>query len=66
VAPHKKIRGIRFVEAIPRTPSGKLLRRLFVEQEQQALMGGPATSEKNGSTVIKQEGKSERRSDRPP
>jgi acyl-CoA synthetase (AMP-forming)/AMP-acid ligase II len=47
VAPHKKLRGVRFVEAIPRTPSGKLLRRLFVEQEQQALMGGPATSEKN-------------------
>jgi acyl-CoA synthetase (AMP-forming)/AMP-acid ligase II len=47
VAPHKKIRGIRFVEAIPRTPSGKLLRRLFVEQEQQALMGEPTTSEKN-------------------
>jgi acyl-CoA synthetase (AMP-forming)/AMP-acid ligase II len=34
VAPHKKIRGVRFVEAIPKTPSGKLLRRVLLEQEQ--------------------------------
>jgi acyl-CoA synthetase (AMP-forming)/AMP-acid ligase II len=33
VAPHKKIGDVRFVDAIPKTPSGKLLRRVLVEQE---------------------------------
>jgi acyl-CoA synthetase (AMP-forming)/AMP-acid ligase II len=33
VAPHKRLRAVRFVEAIPRTPSGKLLRRLLAEQK---------------------------------
>ncbi|HEV3463525.1 MAG TPA: 4-coumarate--CoA ligase family protein, partial [Actinomycetota bacterium] len=27
VAPHKRLRAVRFADAIPRTPSGKLLRR---------------------------------------
>jgi acyl-CoA synthetase (AMP-forming)/AMP-acid ligase II len=27
VSPHKRLRAVRFAEAIPRTPSGKLLRR---------------------------------------
>jgi acyl-CoA synthetase (AMP-forming)/AMP-acid ligase II len=27
VAPHKRIRAVRFAEAIPRTPAGKILRR---------------------------------------
>jgi acyl-CoA synthetase (AMP-forming)/AMP-acid ligase II len=31
VARHKRLRAIRTVEAIPRTPSGKILRRLLVE-----------------------------------
>jgi acyl-CoA synthetase (AMP-forming)/AMP-acid ligase II len=35
VAPYKRIREVRFVEAVPRTPSGKLLRRVLIEQEQQ-------------------------------
>ncbi|HSL01306.1 MAG TPA: AMP-binding protein [Rubrobacteraceae bacterium] len=34
-APHKRIRAIRFVKAIPKTPSGKLLRRMLVEQDRQ-------------------------------
>jgi acyl-coenzyme A synthetase/AMP-(fatty) acid ligase len=29
VAPHKRIRDVRFVDAIPRTPAGKILRRLL-------------------------------------
>jgi acyl-CoA synthetase (AMP-forming)/AMP-acid ligase II len=29
VAPHKRIREVRFVDAIPRTPAGKTLRRLL-------------------------------------
>lgn len=33
VAPHKKIRFIEFVEQIPKSPSGKILRRVLVEKE---------------------------------
>ena len=33
VAPYKKIREIEFVEAIPKTASGKILRRELIEQE---------------------------------
>jgi acyl-CoA synthetase (AMP-forming)/AMP-acid ligase II len=35
VALYKRIRGVRFVEAVPHTPSGKLLRRVLIEQERQ-------------------------------
>jgi acyl-CoA synthetase (AMP-forming)/AMP-acid ligase II len=31
VAPHKRLRAVRFVDAIPRTPAGKILRRLLRE-----------------------------------
>jgi acyl-coenzyme A synthetase/AMP-(fatty) acid ligase len=37
VAPHKRIRAVRLVDAVPRTPSGKLLRRLLVEQDRQPV-----------------------------
>ena len=33
VAPYKRIRAIRLTESVPRSPSGKLLRRLLVEAE---------------------------------
>lgn len=33
VAPYKKIRDIEIVEAIPKNPSGKILRRQLIEQE---------------------------------
>jgi acyl-coenzyme A synthetase/AMP-(fatty) acid ligase len=32
VAPHKKIRAIEFVDAIPNTPSGKILRRVLKDR----------------------------------
>jgi acyl-CoA synthetase (AMP-forming)/AMP-acid ligase II len=35
VAPHKRLRAVRFAEAVPRTPSGKLLRRVLVDQDRQ-------------------------------
>jgi acyl-CoA synthetase (AMP-forming)/AMP-acid ligase II len=35
VAPHKRIRAVRFADALPRTPSGKLLRRVLVDQDRQ-------------------------------
>jgi acyl-coenzyme A synthetase/AMP-(fatty) acid ligase len=33
VAPYKKVREIEFVDAIPKTPSGKILRRELIERE---------------------------------
>jgi acyl-CoA synthetase (AMP-forming)/AMP-acid ligase II len=33
VAPHKKIRKLQFIDAIPKSASGKILRRVLVEQE---------------------------------
>ena len=33
LAPYKRVRRYEFVEAIPRTPSGKILRRTLIEQE---------------------------------
>ena len=32
VAPYKRVRAVRFVDAIPRTPAGKILRRLLRDQ----------------------------------
>jgi len=39
VAPHKRIRAVRLVREIPRTPSGKILRRLLVEADRAELAG---------------------------
>jgi acyl-CoA synthetase (AMP-forming)/AMP-acid ligase II len=36
VAPHKKVRRVAFVDEIPKTASGKILRRDLVEQEREA------------------------------
>ena len=33
VAPYKKVRAVEIVEAIPKSPSGKILRRLLIERE---------------------------------
>ncbi|MGI9166156.1 MAG: AMP-binding protein [Pyrinomonadaceae bacterium] len=33
VAPHKRIRRVEFVNEIPKSPSGKILRRILVERE---------------------------------
>jgi acyl-coenzyme A synthetase/AMP-(fatty) acid ligase len=32
VAPHKKIRRVERIEQIPRTPAGKIIRRLLIER----------------------------------
>jgi acyl-CoA synthetase (AMP-forming)/AMP-acid ligase II len=37
VAPYKRIRAVRFVASIPRTASGKILRRVLIEQERQTV-----------------------------
>jgi acyl-CoA synthetase (AMP-forming)/AMP-acid ligase II len=33
VAPHKKLRGLEIVDEIPKSPSGKILRRVLVERD---------------------------------
>lgn len=40
VSPQKKIRLLEFVDTIPKSASGKILRRLLVEQERESLKGG--------------------------
>ena len=37
VAPHKRIRQLEFVDKIPKSPSGKILRRVLVEAEKAKL-----------------------------
>jgi acyl-CoA synthetase (AMP-forming)/AMP-acid ligase II len=37
VAPPKRVRAVRFADAIPRTPSGKLLRRALADQDRQTV-----------------------------
>ena len=35
VAPYKKIRQVEFIEQIPKSPSGKILRRVLVQRERE-------------------------------
>ena len=41
VAPYKKIREIEFIDQIPKSLSGKILRRVLVEKERAKLQAGP-------------------------
>ena len=42
VAPYKKIRRLELVEQIPKSPSGKILRRVLVERERERRAAVPA------------------------
>src|SRR5262249_12268774 len=39
VAPHKKVRRLEFVSSIPKSLSGKILRRVLIEQERARVAG---------------------------
>ena len=41
VAPHKRVRDVEFVAEVPRSPSGKILRRVLVERERTRAVTGP-------------------------
>ena len=43
VAPHEKIRSVEFVTEIPKSPSGKILRRELARREQPAVPSRPRT-----------------------
>jgi len=45
VAPYKKIREIEIVDAIPKNPSGKILRRQLIEQERERMAAGAGAGE---------------------
>ncbi len=36
VSPYKKVRAVAFIDAIPKSPSGKILRRFLVDKDRQA------------------------------
>ena len=40
MAPHKKIRHLEFIDQIPKSPSGKILRRVLIERERAAALSG--------------------------
>jgi acyl-CoA synthetase (AMP-forming)/AMP-acid ligase II len=44
VAPHKKVRRVEVVDTIPKSASGKILRRLLVERERAARATGSAST----------------------
>ncbi|MFV1987510.1 MAG: AMP-binding protein, partial [Gemmatimonadota bacterium] len=39
VAPYKKVRLVEFIDEIPKSPSGKILRRILVQRERAAVKG---------------------------
>ena len=42
VAPHKRIRKLQFTDSIPKSPSGKILRRTLIEEERAKAAAGEA------------------------
>ena len=42
VAHYKRVRHVAFVDAIPKSPSGKILRRILVDKERSSLAKAPA------------------------
>jgi acyl-coenzyme A synthetase/AMP-(fatty) acid ligase len=42
VAPHKKVRAVEFIDEIPKSLSGKILRRVLMERDRQATGSPPS------------------------
>jgi acyl-CoA synthetase (AMP-forming)/AMP-acid ligase II len=42
VAPHKKVRAVEFIDEVPKSPSGKILRRLLMDRDKQAAGRPPS------------------------
>jgi acyl-CoA synthetase (AMP-forming)/AMP-acid ligase II len=40
VAPYKKVRAVELVDEIPKSPSGKVLRRVLIDRERAAAASG--------------------------
>ena len=40
VAPYKKVRAVEIVEEIPKSPAGKILRRVLIERARTAAIAG--------------------------
>ncbi|HYW31402.1 MAG TPA: AMP-binding protein [Gemmatimonas sp.] len=38
VSPYKKVRRVEFIDAVPKSPSGKILRRMLVQRERERTM----------------------------
>jgi acyl-CoA synthetase (AMP-forming)/AMP-acid ligase II len=50
VAPHKRIRRVQFTDAIPKSASGKILRRTLIEEERAKAAAGEASATASAST----------------
>src|SRR5207237_8755875 len=50
VAPYKKIRVIELIDAIPKSPSGKILRRVLKERDRTATGSWPSAPPRTSST----------------
>ena len=48
VAPHKRVRRLQVVDAIPKSPSGKILRRLLTERERERSSEASVTVDRSG------------------
>jgi acyl-coenzyme A synthetase/AMP-(fatty) acid ligase len=42
VAPHKKVRAVEFIDQIPKSLSGKILRRLLMDRDRQPAADSPS------------------------
>ena len=40
VAPYKRVRAVELIDEIPKTPSGKVLRRVLIQRERAAAASG--------------------------
>jgi acyl-CoA synthetase (AMP-forming)/AMP-acid ligase II/NAD(P)-dependent dehydrogenase (short-subunit alcohol dehydrogenase family) len=51
VAPYKRIRRVEFTDAIPKSPTGKILRRVLIERDT-AARAAPGAKELSGTVVL--------------